>query len=270
MTQNIDLYETPEWLDLHFRAKREHRRRTASLLDIRRGDRVLDIGCGNGVWTEIFLNCIGHNGQVVGLDPSKICIDRAILNAKQKKLTNVSYINESLERVSDLDGLFDAIILGNVSGYFEDFSHIIRVLKKKLRSGGRIILRQHDEGATIISPINEELLASVKLAIARNSMIQNADFDIFAGRRLRFDLKGLDFQRIDKKVVPFEAEAPFDEELSSYIKLTCEWMLNKSKPYIQDSEVLDWKLSTIDVLSSDKFQKDFYFFELEYLYHAYI
>lgn len=269
MNCTVDLYETPEWLDLHFQAKHEHRRNTVNNFDIRRGERILDVGCGTGSWTELFLNCIGCSGEIIGIDSSLANINCATQWLKDKSYKNVTFQNYSLEQIDTISGNFDAIILGNVSGYFDDRQDVFKYLLHRLSPGGRLIVRQHDEGALTIAPVRESLLCYIKYLIAKKQLTSHKrkQFDLFAGRGIRFDLKSTGFKQVTACLVPFEAEAPFQSSLSKYIELTCKWMLSTVEDELSDNLKEEWIETTIDKIRNKT--RTLYFCELEYLYHAY-
>ena len=266
------LYHSPDWLDLHFNAKRDHRARTAKLFDLRRGDRVLDVGCGSGAWTEIFLNSIGYNGEVIGIDPLPGNIERARRKATLLDVSNVQYRGGQADDLSTIEGRFDVIHLGNVAGYFPNCEKLFRSLRARLRPGGRLIVRQHDEGAFLLYPVREALLARIKAAIAleRERLSSEKTFDLYAGRHLGTDLDRSGFRRVDRRVIPFEAVAPFEISLQAYIRATCKWMLEAAGPSLVEAERLEWESAILRPLAEKTAAKAFYMFEIEYLYHAYI
>jgi len=68
---------------------------------------ILDLGCGPGLYTEIFANA-GHN--VTGVDISKNSIEYAGKSAKDKKL-NITYINASYLEVNLESNSYDLVVL---------------------------------------------------------------------------------------------------------------------------------------------------------------
>lgn len=265
----IDLYETVEWLDLHFEAKKAFRLENSSYFDIRSGDRLLDVGCGTGSWTKVYLNLVGRSGEVVGIDILQDNIDKA---NKRNFASNVKYQRSSLDEVHTVRGEFDVIMLGNVFGYIQQPQRTLIELKKKLKTGGRIIVRQHDEGAMLLNPVSEQVLSRVKAAVAWNSSTISKEslslnFDIYAGRKLFFELQKSNFEKVERRITNFEALPPFDKNLKRYINFTLSWMYEKSKNRLTEADIDEWdRMGRL----FDKDDERCYFFEVEYLCHAYI
>jgi ubiquinone/menaquinone biosynthesis C-methylase UbiE len=94
---------------------------------------ILDLGCGPGLYAEIFANA-GHN--VTGVDISKKSIEYARKSAKDKKL-DITYINASYLEVNLESNYYDLIVLiytdlGVLTPKERDklLDMILRVLKK--------------------------------------------------------------------------------------------------------------------------------------------
>ncbi len=59
------------------------------LLDLRRGDVVLDVGCGTGLNFPLLTDAVGPEGLVVGLDSSRYMLAVAKRHIKRRKFHNV-------------------------------------------------------------------------------------------------------------------------------------------------------------------------------------
>jgi len=109
---------------------------------LKKGDRILDIGCGTGH----LLNLVRANGydNVYGLDPADI----ACHTAKEKYGLDV--IQGSL--FDDLDlGMFDFIILSHVLEHIVDLPYFILQLNKYLNKGGRVYIEVPDAHNFLLS-----------------------------------------------------------------------------------------------------------------------
>src|SRR5438105_6351544 len=59
-----------EWLDVHFDGCAPEYRAMLAEAGVRPGDRVLDLGCGNGRFLELLRAAAGPTGSAVGADLS--------------------------------------------------------------------------------------------------------------------------------------------------------------------------------------------------------
>lgn len=269
MPDFTQLYETPEWLDLHFDAKYTHRMSSAAMYDIRLGEKVADIGCGTGVWIDFFLKKLGGNGFIIGLDPNPKNIKAAKARLQEINIKNAEFIQGDLAEFLNSAEKYDVIHFGNSIGYIKNKSYIFERLSRKLTPGGRIIIRQHDESTLLMAPIRQTLLQSFKLQLAKSqeNPLLKLPFDLYAGMNIQFDLISSEKYIIDMRVIPFEARAPFDKNIQQYIIETCKWIMEMTNKTSTDTERQEWQK---DVISRICANREFYFYEIEYLYHAYL
>ncbi|GAB6943311.1 precorrin-6Y C5,15-methyltransferase (decarboxylating) subunit CbiT [Vulcanisaeta sp. JCM 14467] len=119
--------------------KEEVRALALSKLRVRRGDRVLDIGCGTGSVTVEAAILVGSEGVVYGVDRDERAIELTRRNAERfGVLGNVVLIRgEAPEVLLGINERFDRVFVGGGSERIED---IIRVLWGMLNGGGRVVV----------------------------------------------------------------------------------------------------------------------------------
>ncbi len=100
---------------------------------IKGGDRVLDIGCGDGTVTRKIGDLAD---RVVGIDLSEECIRRAV---GQNSHPRIEYVCSSLEAYVPADD-FDAILMYEVIEHVYDPQAVLVKANRWLRNGGRIVL----------------------------------------------------------------------------------------------------------------------------------
>lgn len=97
------------------------------------GQRILDVGCGNGFSTALFSKQAGH---IIGIDYSPAMIERA--KKEFGRLPNVEFKVQDVQNLKFLDHYFDVVIsqrclinLGTWENQQKAFGQIKRVLKSK-------------------------------------------------------------------------------------------------------------------------------------------
>jgi 2-polyprenyl-3-methyl-5-hydroxy-6-metoxy-1,4-benzoquinol methylase len=113
-----------------FRAQR----RAQKIIDgarIQRTDRVLEIGCGTGLFTAIFA---ATGARIVAVDISPELLTKARL--KNLPVEQVTFVEKRFEDC-ELDGPFDAIVGSSILHHL-DIDQSIKRIKALLKPGGRI------------------------------------------------------------------------------------------------------------------------------------
>ena len=110
------------------------------LLDIRAGDRVIELGCGPGVAIAALARRAEH-GLVVGVDHSEVMIRQSRRRqAAANRKGRVRLIHAPVEAVHVNDAPFDAALAVNTVGIWPDPIARLREIGALLRPGGRIAL----------------------------------------------------------------------------------------------------------------------------------
>jgi SAM-dependent methyltransferase len=106
-------------------------------LDLRPGQRVLDVGCGTGVTTEELARAVGPSGEVVGIDISGAMLTRARDRTDWSALARVEFV-EADAQVADLGGGFEAVFSRFGVMFFDDPLAAFTNLRGALVPGGRL------------------------------------------------------------------------------------------------------------------------------------
>jgi SAM-dependent methyltransferase len=105
-------------------------------VDLKPGERVLDVGCGAGATTIEAADRVGPEGRVWGLDISPEMIDVARARSAAPNLEWV--VADAVEYDLPIDG-FDAIISRFGVMFFSDPERAFRHLNAACRPGGRLV-----------------------------------------------------------------------------------------------------------------------------------
>lgn len=105
-----------------------------NMLEIKSGDIVLDVGCGDGFWTSrMARNC----GRIVGVDPNRKVVEQG---RAFHGLSNVTYMCASGEALPFEDGTFDKVLSVSCLEHFADPWRGLAEMARVLKPGGRIAL----------------------------------------------------------------------------------------------------------------------------------
>jgi ubiquinone/menaquinone biosynthesis C-methylase UbiE len=110
------------------------------LLDISRGERILDIGCGNGMSLSGLATKSG-DGLIVGVDHSDLMCRRAVANNRQ--LITDGRVKVECAASDDLpfeSGLFDAVMSVHTIYFWSPAKPHLDEIARVLRPGGQILL----------------------------------------------------------------------------------------------------------------------------------
>jgi cyclopropane fatty-acyl-phospholipid synthase-like methyltransferase len=119
----------------------ERLRWVVGLLDVRPGDRILELGCGNGVAVSLICDQLG-TGMITAVDRSPAAVERAARR-------NAPYVASGRARLCCLDiadvgrlgRCYDKVFAVNVNLFWTRGAHAeIAALKEVMRPGGTLRL----------------------------------------------------------------------------------------------------------------------------------
>jgi len=111
------------------------RQKAVELLDLKEGDRVLDVGCGPGGSFPYLVRAVGQSGQVVGVEISPEISINARTRIEKNRWRNVEVIEAAAQEVH-LTGTFDGLLMfaaADVYASEEALENIFPHLNEKAR-----------------------------------------------------------------------------------------------------------------------------------------
>ncbi|MDX1654516.1 MAG: methyltransferase domain-containing protein [Candidatus Competibacteraceae bacterium] len=135
-------------------------------LELRPGERVLDVGTGPGFLAEAMAQAVGAAGQVCGIDFSVPVLELA--RNRCRELPQVRFDGAEATRMPYPDDRFDAAIAAQVYEYIHDTQAALAELYRVLRPGGRALLVDTDWGSLLWQTDDPVLTARIMGVWCRN------------------------------------------------------------------------------------------------------
>ena len=130
-----------------------------SLVDLKPGDSVLDLGCGTGVMIPFYL--AAKAGKIVAVDVSEKMVKRA-----REKFGNEPSVELRASDALSLseDVCFDAVVIYNAYPHFFEKAALAEKVYHLVKSGGRFVVA-HGSGRDAINRHHEAVAAGVSCGL---------------------------------------------------------------------------------------------------------
>lgn len=129
-------------------------------LELKPGERVVDLGCGVGAYSLAAASVVGIDGKVYAVDVQKDLLERVKQEADRQGLRNIEVVWGDIERVSGsglADGLADALIMADVLFMTKSVYTTIAEAKRILKSRGRLLVIDWSESFGGLGPQSEDV-----------------------------------------------------------------------------------------------------------------
>lgn len=175
--------EAAEWLEIQAGMPFivETAERSMEFLALEPGQRVLDVGCGTGVFLPRLAAAVRPRGGVVGLDHTPQFLREAAARVERDALEHVELVEGDAASLPFPDGAFDAAHCERVLMHLPDPDAAIREMRRVVRPGGTIVAAEVNAYNTAIDSPDPE--ASAQLSRALVSGIRNPTMGISLRRR---------------------------------------------------------------------------------------
>ena len=132
--------ELAEQLESIYRTRDILRRRrlVREALGASPGERILDVGCGPGFYSEELLEEVGGTGAIVGVDSSPQML--AVARRRVESRGDATFHEADATSLPVDDGSFDAAFSVQVIEYVADADRALAEMHRALRPGGRIVV----------------------------------------------------------------------------------------------------------------------------------
>jgi ubiquinone/menaquinone biosynthesis C-methylase UbiE len=130
-------------------------------LQLKGGDRVLDVGAGPGFVSFLLAERVGPSGSIYAVDPAADALAYLERLRAQRNATNVVAIRADAAKVTIPGPLLEAALIAMVLHHTNDPPAIIRNVAHLLKPGGRAVIAEfHPDGPCEHGPPRDHRLTS--------------------------------------------------------------------------------------------------------------
>lgn len=181
--------------------------KTIRRMNLRPGERVLDLGCGSGWATRLLARMVSEGpqgfGQVVGLDVSDEMIRQA--RAASKDFDNVLYVWGSAQQIPWEENFFDKVLSVESFYYYPDQDRALAELFRVMAPRGRlfILINLYKD-----NPYSLQWVDKLKVPVHVRSAAEYADL-----------LRKHAFESVEIAQIPDDTPTPDDYKTTSFHSL---------------------------------------------------
>lgn len=176
------------WLTRESRDREEDCKTMLAALQIKPGDTVCDLGCGNGFYTLKLAELVGEKGQVYAVDIQREMLELLKDRAAGEKVTNIKPVLGTLVDPKLPADSVDLVLLVDV---YHEFSHpeqMLASIRKSLKPTGRVALvefRAEDPNVPI-KPLHKMSKVQILKEFPANGYKLVEEFDKLPWQHLMF------------------------------------------------------------------------------------
>ena len=176
------------WLTRDSRDREEDCKTMLAALNVKLGDTVCDLGCGNGFYTLQLAKLAGENGRVYAVDIQSEMLGLLKDRASEEKVTNIEPVLSTLVDPKLPSNSIDLVLLVDV---YHEFSHpeqMLAAIRKSLKPTGRVALVEFraEDPAVPIKPLHKMSKAQILKEFPPNGFKLVEEFDKLPWQHLMF------------------------------------------------------------------------------------
>jgi ubiquinone/menaquinone biosynthesis C-methylase UbiE len=219
----------------YHRAFAEELRAAVAGLPLRPGDRVLDLACGDGVYSRWLAEPIGESGTVLAVDRSPAFLELAKQGMDGDSLADrVGFARADLQRLPIADNTFDLVWCAQSLYSLPDPVEALRRMERAVRPGGIVAVLENDEFHHVLLPWPVE----VELALRRAelaALIERSDQPrkFYIGRHLRRVFRAAGLVDGRHRTWTIDRQAPLGPDDRAFFEGYLQDLRQKAEPHLE-------------------------------------
>jgi ubiquinone/menaquinone biosynthesis C-methylase UbiE len=225
-------------LTAYHRAHATELRRCIDDLPLQRGDTVLDMACGDGIYARWLAERVGPNGRVIGVDIAPAYLEIAHQQASDTPYAEVLHFEQaSIEELPFAAGMFDLAWCSQSLGSLPDPVETLRALRRVVRPGGTVAVLENDPLHQLIMPWPPDLELAIRQAQLRSVEATEEGTQPFAiGRQLGATFRAAGFLSWQTRAYTTTRQAPLSHDEQTYLRWYFQDVKARAWPHIAPHE----------------------------------
>lgn len=141
------------------------RQKAVGLLNLKQGDRVLDMGCGSGASFPYLIHAVGSSGEVLGVEISPAFAINAKRRVEKNKWGNVHVIEAAAQTVRPT-GMFDGLLMMAAPDVYASEEALENIFPH-LKENARVVIfgakTSHNRLGRILNPLLQMVFSKFSL-----------------------------------------------------------------------------------------------------------
>ncbi|MDQ0225098.1 demethylmenaquinone methyltransferase [Metabacillus niabensis] len=124
---------------ISFQRHKAWRKETMKRMQVKPGQKALDVCCGTADWSIALANEVGKNGEVFGLDFSENMLKVGKQKVENLGLANVTLLHGNAMELPFEDNSFDFVTIGFGLRNVPDYMQVLKEMNRVLKPGGKAV-----------------------------------------------------------------------------------------------------------------------------------
>ena len=173
------------------------------VVELRPGDRVLDVACGTGVVTRLTAERVGSDGAVAGLDinPAMLAVARSVPSSGAA----IEWHEANAESLPLADGSFDVVVSSLGLQFVPDKASALHEMRRVLAPDGRLAIATVGPTPSLFTILEQALARHVKTGAAG---FVGAVFSLHDPQELEMLTSDAGFRDVEVRSTPLSIALP--------------------------------------------------------------